>query len=139
MPGGQISPISQHAPQALPDEYGGWEGRCIIADFTQYCITLYPRFGSKVKYRVSLNEQNYNLSNAYLLGTHPPAIPERKRFYAANHHAFLANASAIAAFRQWVPQGLIGPGFAYSPAYAASSSPEDMLAFDNAEEFTKHW
>ncbi|NWK78935.1 glycoside hydrolase family 1 protein [Aquitalea sp. LB_tupeE] len=126
-------------PQALQDEYGGWEDRRIIADFTQYCITLYQRFGSKVKYWVSLNEQNYNLSNAYLLGTHPPAVQDRKRFYTANHHAFLANASAIAAFRQWVPQGLIGPSFAYSPAYAASSSPADMLAFDNAEEFTNLW
>ncbi|AOY00671.1 glycoside hydrolase family 1 protein [Jeongeupia sp. USM3] len=126
-------------PQALQDEYGGWESRAIVDDFTAYCVTLYRRYGHKVKYWVSLNEQNYNLSNAYLLGTHPPAVQDRKRFYAANHHAFLANASAIAAFREHVPGGLIGPSFAYSPAYPASSSPADMLAFENAEEFTNHW
>ncbi|WP_028534323.1 glycoside hydrolase family 1 protein [Paludibacterium yongneupense] len=126
-------------PQALQDEYGGWEDRRIIADFENYCVTLFKRFAGKVKYWVSLNEQNYNLTNAYLLGTHPPAVQDRKRFFAANHIAFLANATVIAAFRRHVPAGLIGPSFAYSPAYPASCAPADMLAFENAEEFTNHW
>jgi len=126
-------------PQALQDEYGGWESRRIIADFAHYCTTLFARFGSRVKYWVSLNEQNYNLTNAYQLGTHPPAVQDRKRFFVANHHAFLANATVIADFRRLVPDGRIGPSFAYSPAYPASSAPDDMLAFENAEEFTNHW
>ncbi|MBB5190909.1 6-phospho-beta-glucosidase [Silvimonas terrae] len=126
-------------PQALQDEYGGWEDRRIIADFEHYCVALFKRFAGKVKYWVSLNEQNYNTTNAYQLGTHPPAVQDRKRFFAANHHAFLANATVIAAFRQHVPGGLIGPSFAYSPAYPASPAPADMLAFENAEEFTNWW
>lgn len=75
-------------PRALQDEYGGWEDRRIIEDFERYCVTLYQRFAGKVKYWVSLNEQNYNLTNAYQLGTHPPAVQDRKRFFAANHIAF---------------------------------------------------
>ena len=126
-------------PQALQDEYGGWEDRRIIEDFENYCVTLFKRFGSKVKYWVSLNEQNYNTTNAYQLGTHPPAVQDRKRFCAANHVAFLANATVIAAFRKHVPNGLIGPSFAYSPAYPASSAPADMLAFENADELTNYW
>lgn len=126
-------------PQALQDEYGGWESRRIIADFAHYCVTLFQRFGGKVKWWVSLNEQNYNLTNAYQLGTHPPAVQDRKRFFAANHVAFLANATVIAAFRRHVPDGRIGPSFAYSPAYPASCDPADLLAFENAEEFTNHW
>lgn len=126
-------------PEALQTEYGGWESRRVIADFEHYCVTLFRRFGDRVKYWVSLNEQNFNLGNAYLLGTHPPAVQDRKRFYTANHHAFLANAAAIAAFRRHVPDGRIGPSFAYSPAYPASCAPADMLAFENAETFTNHW
>lgn len=126
-------------PQALQDAYGGWEDRRIIADFEHYCITLFRRFASKVKYWVSLNEQNYNLTNAYQLGTHPPAVQDRKRFFSVNHHAILANASVIKAFRQYVPEGLIGPSFAYSPAYPATCSSADMLAYENAEEFTNYW
>jgi 6-phospho-beta-glucosidase len=126
-------------PQALQDEYGGWEDRRVIADFDDYCRLLFTRFGSKVKYWVSLNEQNYNTINAFQLGTHPPAVQDRKRFYNANHIAFLANATVIASFRQLVPNGLIGPSFAYSPAYPASCQPQDMLAYENAEEFTNYW
>ncbi|PKU24683.1 glycoside hydrolase family 1 protein [Telmatospirillum siberiense] len=126
-------------PQALQDDYGGWESRRIVADFERYCVTLFRRLAGKVRFWVSLNEQNYNLTNAYQLGTHPPGVRNRKRFFQANHHAFLANAGAIAAFRDLVPDGLIGPSFAYSPAYPASPDPRDMLAFENAEEFTNHW
>jgi len=126
-------------PQALQDEYGGWEDRRIIADFEHYCITLFRHFAGKVKYWVSLNEQNYNTINAFQLGTHPPAVQDRKRFFSANHIAFLANARVIAAFHALVPGGLIGPSFAYSPAYPASSRAEDMLAYENAEEFTNYW
>lgn len=126
-------------PQALQEEYGGWEDRRIIADFEHYCVTLFQRFAGKVRYWVSLNEQNYNLTNAYQLGTHPPAVQDRRRFFAANHIAFLANATVIKAFRRYVPNGLIGPSFAYSPAYPASGKPLDMLAFENAEEFTNWW
>lgn len=126
-------------PQALQDEYGGWESRRIIADFEAYCCILFQRLGPKVKYWVSLNEQNYNLSNAYLLATHPPAVQCRQRFYAANHIAFLANAAAIAAFRRYLPDGLIGPSFAYSPGYPARCTAADLLAADNAELFTNQW
>ncbi len=95
-------------PQALMDEYGGFESRKIIDDFNDYCIALYKRFASKVKYWVTLNEQNYNFHNGFITAAHPPGVKDRKRFYAANHIAFLANAKAIESFRQYVPDGLIG-------------------------------
>lgn len=126
-------------PQALMDEYGAWESRRIIEDFNEYCITLFKRYGDRVKYWVSLNEQNYNTNHGFITAMHPPGVKDRKRFYQANHHAFLANAKAIASFRKYVPDGKIGPSFAYSPAYPLSSSPEDMLAYENAEEFTNFW
>ncbi|MBP1999927.1 6-phospho-beta-glucosidase [Paenibacillus shirakamiensis] len=126
-------------PQALMDEYGAWESRRIIDDFDRYSVTLFQRFGDRVKYWVTLNEQNYNTNHGFITAMHPPGVKDRRRFYQANHHAFLANAKAIQSFRKYVPHGKIGPSFAYSPAYPASSKPEDMLAFENAEEFTNYW
>jgi len=126
-------------PQALMDEYGVWESRQIIEDFNDYCVTLYKHFRDRVKYWVSLNEQNYNLHHGYLTAMHPPGVKDRKRFYEANHIAFLANARAIESFRQHVPNGKIGPSFAYSPAYPLTSNPADMLASENAEAFTNDW
>jgi 6-phospho-beta-glucosidase len=126
-------------PQALMDAYGAWESREIIEDFNEYSTTLYKRFGDRVKYWVSLNEQNFNSKHSFITAMHPPGVKDRKRFYEANHIAFLANAKVIESFRQYVPGGKIGPSFAYSPAYPSSGNPNDILAFENAEEFTNNW
>ena len=45
-------------PLALQEEYCGWENRNIIDDFVNYAETLFQTFRNKVKYWVSLNEQN---------------------------------------------------------------------------------
>jgi 6-phospho-beta-glucosidase len=126
-------------PQALQDEYGGWESREIVGDFTNYCIVLYKNYGDRVKNWVTLNEQNIFTALGFKMGSHPPGVKDDKLFFQVNHHANLANASAIKAFRKYVPDGKVGPSFAYSPAYPYSSKPEDILAFENAEEFNAHW
>ncbi|MFD1067629.1 glycoside hydrolase family 1 protein [Oceanobacillus locisalsi] len=126
-------------PQALQDAYGGWESKQIVEDFQNYSISLFKAFGDRVKYWVSLNEQNIFTRLGYQTAMHPPGEKDDKLYYQVNHHASLANAAAIKAFRKYVPDGKIGPSFAYSPAYAKTSKPEDVLAADNAEEFTSHW
>ena len=126
-------------PQALMDEYGAWESRRIIEDFDAYCVTLYKEFGDRVRYWVSLNEQNYNTHHGFITSLHPPGVKDRKRFYEANHIAFLANAKAVESFRRHVPAGKIGPSFAYAPAYPRTNDPGDMLACENAEAFTNEW
>ena len=50
-------------PQYLQDEYLGWESRQIIEDFTTYAETVFRRYGDRVKYWVSLNEQNIFISH----------------------------------------------------------------------------
>ncbi|HEX6289597.1 MAG TPA: family 1 glycosylhydrolase [Herpetosiphonaceae bacterium] len=139
----QIEPILTlyhwDVPQALVEAYGAWESRQIIEDFSNYCTTLYTYFGDRVKYWITLNEQNYNLTHGFLTAMHPPGVKDRKRFYEANHIAFLANAKAIESFRAYVPDGKIGPSFAYSPAYPLTSQPQDILAFEHAEECTNNW
>lgn len=121
-------------PQALQEEYGGWESRKIIEDFDQYCRCLYKEYGSKVKYWVSLNEQNVFTSLGYLLKLHPPKYNDFQRFLNVNHIANLANAKAIQSFRELVPTGKIGPSFAYGPTYAKTCAPVDVLAMEDAQE-----
>lgn len=90
-------------PQKLQDLYGGWESREIIDDFNNYCITLYKRYGDRVKYWVTLNEQNVFILLGYKLALHPPMVKDDKRMLNANHIASLANAKAIESFRKYVP------------------------------------
>lgn len=126
-------------PQALQDQYGGWESRQVIDDFTNFASLLFQRFNGKVRYWVTLNEQNVFISHGYQLATHPPGVQNLKRMYQANHIANLANASAIKRFREMGMAGQIGPSFAYGPSYPLTSKPEDVLAAQNLEEFQAHF
>ncbi len=126
-------------PQHLQDLYGGWESREIINDFNEYCITLFKRFGDKVKHWVSLNEQNVFLTLGYLTAMHPPGIKDQKRMLNANHIANLANATVIESFKTYVPDGMIGPSFAFGPVYPFSCNPSDVLSAENAEDLNCNW
>ena len=122
-------------PKKLQDEYLGWEDRKIIDHFVDYCEILFKEYGSKVKYWVSINEQNIFTSLGYLQKLHPPKINDFQRFLNANHNANIANARSIQLFRKIVPSyNKIGASFAYSPKYANSSNPIDVIAKEDAQE-----
>lgn len=125
-------------PQALQDEYQGWESRQIIPDFVNYAKTLFENYSDRVKHWVTLNEQNVFIQHGYLMASHPPAVKDPKRMYAANHIANLANAAVTKYFHEHF-DGEIGPSFAYSPVYAVNADPENQLAADNAEQFNSYY
>ncbi|MGX7377568.1 glycoside hydrolase family 1 protein [Carnobacterium maltaromaticum] len=127
-------------PQALEDAYGGWESRQVIQDFTNYAKILFDAYSDRVNYWVSLNEQNVFMMHGFLMASHPPAVTDPKRMYAANHIANLANASVIKAFRDGKYPGKIGPSFAMSPAYAVDCQPENVIATENMLDlFSNFW
>lgn len=126
-------------PQALQDEYQGWESRKIVEDFTNYATVLFETFRGKVNYWVSLNEQNIFISHGYLMASHPPAVSDPKRMYQANHYANLANASVIKTFHELNMPGQIGPSFAYGPNYALNSDPKNILAAEDSEDLNAHF
>ncbi|MBP2097865.1 glycoside hydrolase family 1 protein [Enterococcus rivorum] len=126
-------------PQALQDEYNGWESREIIEDFTAYAKILFDAFSDRVRHWVSLNEQNVFIMHGYMLGSHPPAVQNLKRMYEANHIANLANASVIKAFREGGYPGKIGPSFAYTPSYPVDCHPENIIANENMADYSAHF
>lgn len=126
-------------PSSLQEAYGGWESREIIADFLNYATTLFEAFKGKVKYWISLNEQNVFTSLGYQLAVHPPGISDDKRMYQANHIANLANATVINKFHEMNMPGKIGPSFAYTPAYPLDANPQNVLASENAEDLLSHF
>lgn len=126
-------------PQALQDEYGGWESRNIIDDFTNYCEILFKAFKGKVKYWVTLNEQNVFTGLGYLYELHPPKHSDYQLFLNVNHYANLANAKVIKRFNELGMEGHIAPSFAYGPCYSASANPIDILASEHAEYFINNF
>ncbi len=126
-------------PQILQDEYGGWESRKIIPDFVNYAKTLFEAFNGKVKYWISLNEQNIFTSFGWQQALHPPGKTNDKLFYQVNHIANLVNAATINIFHELNISGQIGPSFAYTPQYSYNSDPINVLAAENAEELTANF
>lgn len=126
-------------PQVLQEEYGGWESRQIVDDFVNYSAVLFEAFGDRVKYWVTLNEQNIFMTLGYVQELHPPKVHSYQRMYNANHNANLANALTIKKFRDMKVPGQIGPSFAYNPAYSIDSKPENVIATENYEAFNSSW
>lgn len=126
-------------PLALEEKQGGWLSRKTADDFENYAKTLFNAYGDRVKYWITMNEQNVCIPLGYRLACHPPGLKDLKKMYQANHHVNLAHAKAVIAFHELVPDGKIGPSFGYGPSYPYSCKPNDVLAALNADAFTCGW
>lgn len=127
-------------PQALIEQYGGFESRKIVDDFVRYATVLFERFGSKVKYWITLNEQNIFTSLGWLTAMHPPGkFDDVKTFYQVNHHAFMAHAKTVLKFKKLVPNGKIGASFAYSPSYSIDCNPINAMSKMDFDDMKNFW
>ena len=127
-------------PLALEKAYGGWESPQIIDDFVAYALFIFERLRSKVKYWITINEQNIFTSLGWLTGIHPPGkIDEQKSFYQVNHHIFLAHAKTVMAFKKIDPEVKIGASFAYSPSYAMDCDPENAMSKMDFDNLRNYW
>ncbi len=127
-------------PQVLVDAYGGWESPQVIDDFVAYAKTLFRLWGEKVKYWITLNEQNIFTSLGWLTAQHPPGkFDDQKKFYQVNHHAFMAHAKTVLAYREMGGKGNIGASFAYTPSYALDCRPINVMAKCNYDDLKNYW
>ncbi|ASS90156.1 glycoside hydrolase family 1 protein [Aeribacillus pallidus] len=118
-------------PYAL-QEKGGWSNRATIDAYENYCKTLFEHFGDRVKYWLTINEQNMMILHGEAIGTVDPNLKNpKKELYQQNHHMFVAQAKAMALCHQMLPDAKIGPAPNIVTIYPASSKPEDVLAANN--------
>lgn len=127
-------------PAAL-DERGSWSNPESVEWFENYARVLFENYGSKVKYWLTINEQNMLTLVGPLIGTlHIPEGCENviKETYQQNHHMLVAQAKAMALLHKMFPEDKIGPAPNISLVYPASCKPEDILA---AQEFNaiRNW
>lgn len=118
-------------PAALERE-GGWSNRSTIDAFEAYASTLFEHFGARVKYWLTINEQNMMILHGAALGTLQPGLQNpKKELYQQNHHMLLAQARAMILCKKMLPDAMIAPAPNISCVYPASSRPEDVLAAHN--------
>lgn len=108
-------------PYALQEKYGGWTSRQCIDDFVRYCEVCFKEYGDKVKYFLTINEQN--MMTMFNMG----GYKTDKERYQANHHMLVAQAKAMISCHNMC-DAWIAPAPNITCVYPLTSSPEDYLA-----------
>lgn len=131
----KIEPIVTMYHFDLPYELqkkGGWGNRETVEAFANYSKVLFENFGDRVKYWLTINEQNMMILHGSALGLVPnDSANPMKDLYQSNHHMLLAQAKAMKLCHKMFPNAKIGPAPNISTVYPASSKPEDITASQN--------
>ncbi len=115
-------------PDCLQKRYGGWADRRCIDAFLKYCRVCFEEYGDKVKYFLTINEQNMMvLYQGYR------DYKDEKTIWQANHHMLVAQAKAMQMCHEMC-DAKIGPAPNITAIYPASSSPLDNLAAMDADQ-----
>ncbi|MCP1427104.1 6-phospho-beta-glucosidase [Paenibacillus xylanexedens] len=132
-----IEPIVTMYHFDLPYELektGGWNNRGTIDAFVEYGRILFEHYGHKVKYWLTINEQNTMILHPGAIGTPKGGrLPSSKELYQQNHHMFVAQGRTMRLFHDMLPQGKIGPALNMTSMYQATSRPADAVAAHNWE------
>lgn len=127
-------------PLALDQVYDGWESRRIVDDYVNYAVTLFKRYGNRVKYWITMNEQNVFTTLGWVTAMHPPGKTlDFKTFFQVNHHANMAHAYSVLEYKKLFPEGHIGVSFAYGPSYAKDCDPLNVLAHLDYDDYRNYW
>ncbi len=119
-------------PDAL-DKKGGWSRRESVDEFVNFARILFENYGDRVKYWLTINEQNMLTLVGEAIGTGNYAGVENKykKLYQDNHHMLLAQAKTMKLCHEMLPNAKIGPAPNISLIYPASCKPKDVLAAQN--------
>ena len=116
-------------PYALVEKYNGWaDRRCALA-FERYARICFERFGDRVTYWQTINEQNLmvRVDERMNIDVDDPLEADRLRAQM-DYHMFLGNALASAACHELVRGGKVGPAVSSTCTYPLSNRPEDVWA-----------
>ncbi len=127
-------------PQGLIDQYGGWLNRKSIDDYVNYASFLFKTYGDRVKYWLTVNEQDHVVHMPFRLGLKGTDQHENEKAgFLANHNMCVAAAKAFKACHELVEGGKIGPAVCFDMMYPASNKPVDMLAWLDAMEIRNYY
>ncbi len=120
-------------PAAL-DDRGSWSNPESVDWFVNFAKVMFENFGDRVKYWLTINEQNMLTLVGPVIGT--LRIPEGctnvlKETYQQNHHMLVAQAKAMALCHEMIPGAKIGPAPNISLVYPATCKPDDVMASQN--------
>ena len=116
------------------EEKGGWGSRETIEAFVEYAKVLFEQFGKKVKYWLTINEQNTMILHPGAIGLPKGGkLPSKKELYQQNQHLMLAQARVMKLCHELCPDSKIGPALNLAAMYPETCNPKDAIAAHNWE------
>lgn len=109
-------------PQSLVEQYKGFYSRQCITDFVDYATFCFNEFGDRVKYWLTINEQDVLTGIPFFNG-----LSTRKESAQADHHMNIANAIVMKQYHEMDLKGKIGPCLSYPTRYPATLDPKDQF------------
>lgn len=117
-------------PYALHQK-GGWANRATVDAFERYARILLEQYGDRVKYWLTINEQNVMINHPNAMN--PGRVPSKKELYQQCHHMFIAGAKAMILCHELCKDAKIGPAPNITAIYPEKCNPSDVIAADNWE------
>ena len=133
-------------PYNLVKKYGGFRNRKVVDFFCKYAQTVFERYKGKIKYYLTFNEINNQMSynedlmpyvNSGLL--FEEGEDRLKVIFQALHYEFLAGAKATLIGKKIDPNMQVGCMIAINPLYPYTCKPEDILAGHFANRLSNHF
>lgn len=114
------------------EKKGGWSNNHTVDAFVEYAKVLFEQFGDRVKYWLTINEQNMMILSGAAIGTTAGSVQEmQKNLYQQNHNMMVAQALAMKLCHGMIPDAKIGPAPNIIAVYPKTCRPEDVMAADN--------
>ena len=117
-------------PVELTLRYNGFASRECIAPFLKFAVAVFERYREKVRYWVTFNEMNMNLTSTYFgAGAlhRGESQSQRQLAFQGSQHQLVASALATIEARRILPTGaLIGGMIARLEVYPATPDPADV-------------
>ena len=116
------------------EKQGGWSNRATIDAFVEYAKVLFNHFGDKVRYWLTINEQNTMILHPGAIGIPKGGkLPSKKELYQQNHNMLVAQAKVMNLCHEICPNGKIGPALNITTMYGETCNPNDAIAAHNWE------
>lgn len=125
-------------PQALQD-LGGWTNRAMADYFLEFAKVCIHRFGSRVKFWMTLNEPYCAAFLGYSEGRQAPGIRDFSAAVLAAYHMYVGHGLVVSYYRQCGQQGEIGIALNLMGRLPYSDSPADVAAADRADGYLNRW
>lgn len=123
-------------PLALAEKYNGFTDRRVMEAFVRYGKQMIDRFGDRVKYWLSFNEQNiFHMPEAFKVAGYLQGDQTLRELYLIQHHTMMAHVYLTRYLHETRPGKLFGGMLAHQLVYPATCKPRDIFCAQQYDEF----